>query len=138
MELEDKLHKKIVSLCENGDLKIEKGKTKDGLTLYNKALDLVPEPKTNWEASTWIYAAIGDVYFISEEYQKSKDTFFEAANCPDGITNPFVLLRIGQCCVELSEESKAKEYLLKAYMLEGAGIFQNEDEKYFTLIKKLT
>lgn len=61
----------------------------------------------------------------------------EARKCPDGLKNPFILLRIGQCCYELRQFEEAENYLLQAYMYEENEIFRGEPEKYYNLIKPL-
>lgn len=137
MELDDKVHDQIVQLCEEGDTLVEEGQFDKAIESYIEALDLVPSPKNNWEASTWIYTALGDAYFINDDYEMAKSNFYNALNCPDGITNPLILLRLGESLFECGELDKAKEYLLKAYMLEGYKIFVEEDDKYFKLIKDI-
>lgn len=137
MELEDRVYEKIVQLCEEGDNLSEDELYEEAIERYNLALDLLPTPKTDWEASTWIYTALGDVYFAIEDYENGRDFFYNALNCPDGITNPYILLRLGECLFECEQFEKAKEYLLKAYMLEGYRIFAEEDEKYFEIIKEI-
>ena len=72
---------------------------------------------------------------MNKDFDASKDFLFNAINCLDGIENPFIMLRLGETCYELGDVNKAKEYLLRAYILEGHSIFENEDEKYFDVIK---
>lgn len=105
------------------------------LDKYLVALEMVPASKADWEASTWLYTVIGDTYFIKDDYEMEKSNFYNALNCSDGISNPLILLRLGESFFECGELEKAKEYLLKAYMLEGYKIFFEEDDKYFDLIK---
>lgn len=97
----------------------------------------MPLPKKDWEASTWIYTAIGDTYYITCEYEKAKQYFYDALNCPDALANSFILLRLGESLYECEEYDKAQEYLLKAFMIEGYKIFYEEDDKYFDLIKDI-
>jgi len=47
------------------------------------------------------------------------------------------LFRLGQTLVETNENSKAEEFLLRAYMLVGEDIFWDEDEKYYNVIKEM-
>lgn len=136
MELDDKIYDKIVEICEEGDNLTEEDRFHDAIAKYNAALDLVPSPKMDWEASTWIYTALGDTYFIIENYKKAKECFFDALNCPDGVNNPLILLRLGESLFECGELNKAEDYLLRAYMLEGYKIFKDEEDKYFALIKE--
>ena len=137
MELDDKIYGKVTILCDEGEALLEKGLYDKALKKYKKALDLVPLPKEEWEASTWIYSAIGDTYFLKEKYKTASTYFYNALNCPDGISNPFILLRLGQSLFEIQDLEKSKEYLLRAYMIEGYIIFYNEDDKYFSLIKEI-
>ncbi|KMY31484.1 hypothetical protein ACZ11_04410 [Lysinibacillus xylanilyticus] len=134
MELDDQVYDQIVQLCERGNTLVENGQIEKAIEHYIAALDLVPLPKNNWEASTWIYTALGDTYFLNCDYEKAKSDLYNALDCPNGISNPFILLRLGESLFECGEMDKAKEYLLKAYMLEGYKIFFNEDDKYFELI----
>lgn len=136
MELDDDLHRRITALCSGGDELVALGRNADALTKYREALALVPAPRTRWEASTWIYAAIGDVLFASEEFVAAAAAFRDACNCPGGMENPFIQLRLGQCLYELHDSALASEHLLRAYMLEGSNIFAGEDPKYAALIER--
>ncbi len=134
MELKDKVYQKIVELCEDGNVFIEKGDFNKAIDKYSEALKLIPEPKYDWEASTWIYTALGDSCYQIPDYNKAINYFFETLKCPNGLGNPFVLLRIGECFYELKNKDKAKEYLLQAYMCGGEDVFFEENDKYFKLI----
>jgi tetratricopeptide (TPR) repeat protein len=135
MEMDEELYEKIQALCAEGEALLDEDDTEGAKNKYRAALDLVPSPKTEWEAATWIYTAMGDTCFLLEEYKQAQDHFFDAYNCPGGIENPFIALRLGECLFETGNKEKATEYLLRAYMLEGDEIFEEEDEKYFALIK---
>ena len=136
MELDDKIYDQITKLCDVGDNLADESDYDNAIKAYNRALELVPLPKEIWEASTWIYTAIGDAYFLDRHYNKALDNFFNAMKCPDGTSNPFINLRIGECFYELKNHDKAKEYLLCAYMLDGENVFSNEDSCYLNFIKE--
>ncbi|CQR55778.1 tetratricopeptide repeat protein [Paenibacillus riograndensis] len=137
MELSDEIHVKILKLCERGDELLDENKVDLAITKYLSALELVPNPKSDWEASTWIYTTLGEIYLINKEFNIAKEYFYNALNCPDGISNPLILLRIGETLFETQDLEQSREYLLRAYMLEGQDIFGEEDEKYFNSIKSL-
>ncbi|WP_145045831.1 tol-pal system YbgF family protein [Paenibacillus xylanexedens] len=130
MEINEKVYDLIVHLCKEGDKHVENGQTSKAIESYIAALELVPLPKSDWDTSTWIYTALGDTYFHIGDFENAKNSFYDALNCPNGISNPFILLRLGESLFECGELEKAKEYLLRAYMLEGYKIFFNEDDKY--------
>jgi hypothetical protein len=60
-QLDDDVHERILALCETGGALAENEEYDATLSQYWKAWDLLPEPRTDWEAATWILAAIGDV-----------------------------------------------------------------------------
>lgn len=134
MDLDDQIYFEIIDLCEIADSMVEDCKYCEAINLYNKALDLVPLPKSDWETSTWIYTALGDTYFIKGDYERSVHYLFEAMNCPEGLSNPYILLKLGQSFFEGGEVELAREYLIKAFMIDGYKIFEGEDEKYFNSI----
>ena len=62
MNMEDEIYDRIVELCEEGDELVEEDCYPEAIIRYEAALELVPNPKYIWEASTWIYTALGDVF----------------------------------------------------------------------------
>lgn len=127
-ELSDELYEKILDLTEKGDEFCEDEEWKKAIKCFEKALALVPEPKDDWETSTWIYAALADAYFFWGKYEESLYQLNQALMCPDGLGNPFITLRLAQCNYELGNMKKADEYFFEAYMLEGMEIFKREDK----------
>lgn len=132
--LDDKIYEKIQNLCEIGDELAEGEQYGKAIDKYTKALKLIPEPKYIYEASTWVYTAIGDSFYLAEDFENALDNFNQALKCEGGLGNPFIVLRIGECFYELDNIERAKYFLLQAYMIEGEDVFSEEDEKYFKLI----
>ena len=95
-ELPDKVHKEIKRKCKRGDALAEQERYGEALAEYWAAWDLLPEPQTQWEAATWILAAIGDANFLSGDFTAGRDNLSMAMHCPDAIGNPFLHLRLGQ------------------------------------------
>ena len=81
--------------------------------------------------------ALGEVYFFSSKYLEAISFFSEALKCPEGLGNPLINLRMGQCYYELGNYGSAKGYLLKAYMVEGKEIFEGEDDKYIKFVAQI-
>jgi tetratricopeptide (TPR) repeat protein len=135
MILPDPLHAKVTERCKLGDSFFEQGMQEKALKEYEKALELIPVPKTQWETSSWVFAAIGDVFFYQKKFKRASDYFYDALNCPGTLDNPFLNLRLGQCLYEIGEIEKAEDFLLRAYMIEGKEIFKSEDEKYFKILE---
>lgn len=129
-ELDDVTYDQIQELSEQGNALAEDEAFSDALEKFNAALMLVPEPKTEWEAATWLYASMGDMYYLQEDYAKAREQLYNALNCPDGQQNGFIHLRLGQALRRLHEQDKALDHLLRAYMIEGKDIFKGEREDF--------
>jgi tetratricopeptide (TPR) repeat protein len=134
-ELDPKIYRNIQALCAEGDRLAEAKAYEDALSQYNRAWKLIPDPPNEWNASTWILAAIADASFLGGYYTSAKEALEYAMHCPNGIGNPFLHLRLGQCHFEMGALSSAADELTRAYMAEGRKIFEKEDAKYFEFLK---
>ncbi|WP_443944868.1 tetratricopeptide repeat protein [Pedobacter sp. AW1-32] len=135
MELSDDIYDKITSLSEQGDEYASREQFTSALKLYEEALALVPEPKTDWEAATWLYVAIGDAWYNKQHFESAMNAYQKALMSPDGTTNPYIWFCIGQVYFEEQNLEKAKTHFMSAYLLDGDEIFQDENPQYFALIK---
>lgn len=133
-ELRDEVPSRIQALCEEGDSLADLENYPAALERYWAAWALLPEPKTDWEAATWILAAVGDANLFAGDYTAGRDHLSTAMHCPGGIGNPYLHLRLGQCQFELGDLDRAADELTRAYMGGGDEIFEDE-EKYFEFLK---
>ncbi len=136
MELPDDIYDQITELSEKGDAHAEKEQFSAALTHYEKTLSLLPEPKTDWEAATWLYVAIGDALFNRQKFDEAMDAFQKALMSPDGTENPYIWFSIGQVYYEQENKEKAKTHFMSAFMLDGKEIFEDTDPAYYELIKE--
>ncbi|WP_206542779.1 tetratricopeptide repeat protein [Lacinutrix mariniflava] len=136
-ELSDSDYVRIEKLSEEGNDLYEQENIRPALRKYEEALNIVPDPKTEWEASTWLYTSIADAHFSLGNIDEAKENYYNALNCPDGLSNAYIHFSLGQVLYELEESKKSQESLLRAYMLEGLEIFEDEDPKYLDSIKGL-
>ena len=134
-ELPDSVTEQIKALSAEGDELAGTEQYADALVKYWAAWELLPEPKTDHGAATWILAAIGDANFLSKDYAAGRDNLSQAMHCPDAIGNPFLHLRLGQCSLELGQLDVAADELARAYMSEGEALFEQDDPKYLTFVK---
>jgi tetratricopeptide (TPR) repeat protein len=125
----------ILALSREGERYSDEGDFRPALSCYINALKLIPRPVTDWEAATWLYAAIGDTYWFMDDLRRAYRAFQRALISPGGIGNPFIHLRIGELEYEFGNRPRAVDELLRAYMGGGREIFQREDPKYFSLIE---
>jgi len=128
MELPQPIYDEITTLSDEGNSLSDDGSFDRAISKWTAALDLVPEPKSNWEASTWLYASIGDARYQQASFDLARSAFLDAMNCPGAETNAFIQYRLGQCEWKLGNEKNAIDRLLRAYMLDGENIFEGEPE----------
>lgn len=124
--------KKIDKFCKNALNYLERNNWQEAIDQYSKVIEILPEPKKNWDAYNWVYTTIGDIYFINEEYEKAR-IFLSKSYLNDEV-NAFLFLRLGQVLYYLNEIAEAQQLLQKAYDMEGETIFECEDELFINLI----
>ena len=119
MDLEPNAYDRIKEYSDKGETLFYEGRFSEALREYNKAFDVIPEPKQRWEASVWLIAAMGDCYFWLKEFDVSLEYFRKLMVEYEEYGNPFTRLRYGECLYETGNEQLSKEHLLAAYSMEG-------------------
>lgn len=133
-QLPDDIHQKITALSEKANEALESGRPSAAIEPLNQALDMLPEPQPDWEAWTWLNGTLGEAYFDLGDFKMAKISFLDAMSGPDGISNPYLLLRAGQSLFELGELAQARHMLAQAHMQEGDELFSDEDPKYMAFL----
>jgi tetratricopeptide (TPR) repeat protein len=134
-KLPSDLRQMIDTLCQKGDQFAQIDQWDDALDQYEAAWDLLPNPKNQWPAATWILMAAGDVHYERQDFPAAIETLREAICLPDGETNPFIWLRLGQSCFETGDLNSAADCLEKAFRMSGEELFADEDPKYANFLK---
>jgi len=135
LELPKELHARIGALSAEGDRLAEAGRYEDAVAQYNAAWNLVPEPRTDWNASTWLLAAIGDACCLGGYRTSAREALEYAMYCPAGVGNPFLHLRLGQVLLDGGEHDRAADELTRAYMGAGEEIFADQDRRYLDFLR---
>lgn len=136
--ISDQTQAEIDRLCAQGDVQADLARFPAALDAYWAAWDLLPEPKLDCEAATWILAAVGDANFLGGDYVAGRDNLSTVMHCPGAIAIAFLHMRLGQCQYELGDRSSAIDELLRAYLVGGAGLFDDEDPKYLDCLSAAT
>ena len=137
-ELPDELHAQIKRLCALGDELHERRDLAMAIAHYEQAFALLPEPKGEWEAATWIMAALADAHFSSGHWAACREAVQYAFKfCPGALQNPFLHLRAGQAYFELGQIDTAKQWLTSAWTTGGDELFDGDDSKYLRFIREL-
>lgn len=134
-QLDDAIHRQVKEYCDLGNQLADQDKHEEAVVQLNKAWKLIPEPKNDWEASTWILGAIADSCFFLGKRTSAKQALEYAMTCPGGVGNPFLHLRLGQVLLDSGELDASADELMRAYMGAGASIFQAEHPKYLDFLK---
>lgn len=125
---------KIEELSKEGNAAIEEDDLDYALECFENALELIPDPKEIFSAATWLYAGMGEVYFLSYDYEQSLEVFQKALQSCGGEENPYISYMLGASYYELGQTDTAKTYLQKAYDMAGEHIFKGDGEKYLKLV----
>ncbi len=142
-EITPALKAKLDEFAERGNQFEEEEQYEKAIQAWEEGLGLIPEPQQYYSETIWFLAAIGDVYFEKGMYTQAHKCFDKARGnlSGDGYGNPFIMLRLGECCLETGDEKNAIEYLLRAYMMEGKEIFEPDEDgeddgqKYFVFLR---
>lgn len=134
MKLDAKRFNEIDYLCKQGDEALDGDDLEGALRLYEAAWQRIPEPKASWIVSTWVLSALADVHFYLADYPRALEALNDAMLCPEGVTNPYLHLRLGQVHLEMGSEDKAREALLLALKEGGEKLFEGDDPKYLAWI----
>ena len=135
MDLPSEIHERVKTLSEEADVLVDEDRLDEAESKYREALTLLPKPVSQWEAATWLFTALGDLYFERDNYESACNFFASAVLSPDGLGNPYIHLRLGECRFELGEQAAAKDELTRAFMGGGEELFKGDDPKYLEYVK---
>lgn len=129
------LRQMIDKLCQKGDQFAQIDQHDDALDQYEAAWQLLPDPKEQWPAATWIMMTVGDIYFEKRDFVSAAQTLREALQMPDGESNAYILLRLGQSLFELGHLDDAANAFERAFREQGIELFTDEDPKYLEFVR---
>jgi hypothetical protein len=127
----------VEAVCIEGGRLMAAGKHNKAFRKFVAALDLLPEPREQWNAAGWVLVAIGENAVRAGSFAAAERPLADAMLCPGTIGNPWVHLRLGQVRLELGDRDAAADELARAYMGGGRAIFAGLDPKYFALVEEV-
>jgi tetratricopeptide (TPR) repeat protein len=134
-ELPPEIADQVQALVCDGDELFERTAYQVAIEKYSLAWQMIPNPKENWQASTWIAAALGDSYFQIKSFAFGAEILRKAISCPGGLGVAFLHLRLGQSEFELGNEEEAVDQLMRAYALEGITLLSHEKPEYTAFLR---
>ena len=137
-DLEPGLKEQVVELCQKGMEQAEIERYVPSNRTFQKVYDLLPEPKQEWKAYSWLRASVADNHFELKEYAEALVLIEEVLEIDaEYKTNAYIRMRRGQCYLELKRADEAKVELKIAYEMGGEEIFEDEYARYLKLATQL-
>lgn len=132
IELPDDIQDQIEALSEQAEEARIQGRHEEALDLYTEALELLPEPREQFEAYSFLKATMGDICFLMDRFNDGLENFYDAytAAGPQNM-NPYIIYRLGQIYRQMGDEDNAVEFFKKTYLLEGEDAFEDESDLIF-------
>jgi tetratricopeptide (TPR) repeat protein len=124
-------------MAEEGERQMASGDLRGAFRSLYEALNLLPEPRQQWNAAGWLLVGMGECAFRLGQWEAAVGPLQDAMICPGTLGNPWVHLRLGQVRYELDEKDRAADELARAYMGGGREVFEGEDPKYFGLVERV-
>lgn len=121
----------IKTLIEKADKKLDYGDYKKAQALYEKALNLLPEPKREQEEYIELMGAIGDTLLFQGKNSVALKLYNDLMKLPETQDNAFLHLRRGQVYCGMDKLELAEKDLKRALALGGEKIFEDEQEEYY-------
>ncbi len=123
--------------AEEGERRMAAGDFRGAFDLFVEALNLLPQPREQWNAAGWLLVALGENAIRAGNFQGAEGPLTDAMWCPGTIGNPWLHLRCGQMRFELGQMDRAADELARAYVGGGREVFEGQDAKYFALVEQV-
>ncbi|MBS1122781.1 MAG: Tetratricopeptide repeat [Deltaproteobacteria bacterium] len=132
--LAPELFTQIKQLAEEGQRYLHDGDPDEAFEAFYKALDLLPDPHTVWNASGWLLVAMGTTAIRAGAFADALEPLQDAMKCPGTVGNPWVHLLFGQVRFEIGDKQAAED-LGRAYAGAGREIFDGLHPKYLAMVE---
>ena len=118
-------------MCEKGMEQAEIERYMPSNRTYTKVYELLPEPKHEWKAYTWLLASMADNHYELKEYQEGLRLLDEVLERDEEYKeNAYIRMRRGACQFEILGKNAAEQELKIAYEMGGDEVFEDEYTRY--------
>lgn len=128
-DLPSSILKRVKELCQKGVEEREKNDIEEAIYSWERAIQLLPEPREEWKISCWLFTNTGEMYFQQKDYEASDEFFRWAISSPGGSVDSHINMRLGQSCFKLGQMEEALEFLLSAISIDPS-VLDNEPNEY--------
>lgn len=130
-EISDKdLELIIIELTEEGNKFHDENNYKNALEKYLLSWEKIPEPKLEWEISSWISACIYSAYFDMENYIAAKEWAIISLKTKSSEIDTSPYINLGMVYYELEQYDISYKYFQFAYNLGKKRAFKERPKKY--------
>lgn len=125
------LAKDMMDIMESGNALDERGDKDAARSAYQKAWDLLPEPKLEWPPlSAWITGSFYNLHFDNADFAAAKQWAQKSLHARESEIDTGPLIAMGMAHFELEEYAQARAYFDEAYRYGKARAFQERPRKY--------
>jgi len=128
------IESQVMLLCRLGYALHDSGDFKNALRKFYSAWALLPKPQSQWREATWVLTALGDAYYSKGDYDNGQRALNSALYCPEGMGNPVIHIRLGQCLFELGDNKAARAQFSQACENGGDQLVSAQESRYLTLL----
>lgn len=144
-ELPEEFDREIRTLKKEGDNFGMRHKYLKAVEKYQEAISLLPEPIEEWSYIRILWKSIQENYWLNAQFNEGKKggyvealEYWKKIMClPHSVGGAHNHFRIGQIRYELGQFEKAKDELMRAYLISEMDRFNGKDPKYFELIRPI-
>ncbi len=125
----------IEAVMDQADKQMDYNSFNKAMKLYEKALGMIPSPKTEHDMYLEVQAAIGDVLISLGKFGEAMKHYTKLMKHPRADEYALLHLRIGQVAHHNGKMDIAKSELQRALELGGEELFEDEYEEYYECAK---
>lgn len=127
-ELPDDLYEQVTELSEHGNGLLDAGDPAGALRVWSEALLRLPPPHSRWDAAIWLYGSMAEAHYLQEGFAEACDAIRQALAIAAGDANPWLHYMHGKALQRMGDAGAA-DALLRAYMLDGRDIFDEDGDE---------
>jgi tetratricopeptide (TPR) repeat protein len=123
----------VKRLGNEANARMDEGRYVEAIALFRRGIEILPRPRHRWPEAEWFLAGIGDALWFLGLHLNAVPVWRDILLL-NGLGNPFVHLRRGQTLYELGNHGEAANELMRALLLGGEPLFEEEPRKYWDFI----
>jgi tetratricopeptide (TPR) repeat protein len=131
-ELTNEIHNQIIKISEEANSFFEKKDYRVAIEKYKEALNLLPNPKYEWDSFSWLHNNIGNSYIELCEWELAFNHLHNSLLTPQGMQDSLIWFYAAKALFEMNIIEKSETYFVRSYTLDSE-IFQGENIKYKNL-----